>query len=48
MADQKTITFIITRQDGPDSSPYEETFNVPYRKKYERYIWTYGNSKEPY
>jgi succinate dehydrogenase / fumarate reductase iron-sulfur subunit len=32
MAEQKTVTFIITRQDSPDSSPYEETFNVPYRK----------------
>src|SRR5699024_12864179 len=31
MAEQKTVTFIITRQDGPDSAPYEETFNVPYR-----------------
>lgn len=32
MAEQKTVTFIITRQDGPDSNPYEETFHVPYRK----------------
>src|SRR5690625_4786995 len=30
--EQKTVTFIITRQDSPDSAPYEETFNVPYRK----------------
>ena len=29
---QKTVTFIITRQDSPDSEPYEETFEVPYRK----------------
>jgi len=32
MADQKTITFIITRQDSPDSAPYEETFHIPYRQ----------------
>lgn len=32
MAEQKTVTFIITRQDSPDSAPYEETFHVPYRK----------------
>ncbi len=32
MAEQNTVTFIITRQDGPDSAPYEETFHVPYRK----------------
>lgn len=32
MAEKKTVTFIITRQDGPDSAPYEETFHVPYRK----------------
>ena len=28
---QKTITFIIQRQDGPDSKPYTETFEIPYR-----------------
>ncbi|WP_420852764.1 succinate dehydrogenase iron-sulfur subunit [Sporolactobacillus pectinivorans] len=27
----KTIQLIITRQDGPDSTPYKETFAVPYR-----------------
>lgn len=32
MAEQKTVTFIITRQDSPDSSPYKETFKIPYRK----------------
>src|SRR5690625_2845040 len=32
MAEQKTVTFITSRQDGPDSAPYEETFEVPYRK----------------
>src|SRR5690625_3512523 len=32
MAEKETVTFIITRQDGPDSAPYEETFDVPYRK----------------
>ncbi|ASK63033.1 succinate dehydrogenase iron-sulfur subunit [Virgibacillus phasianinus] len=31
MAEQKTVTFIITRQDSPDSAPYEETFDVPYK-----------------
>lgn len=28
---QKTVTFIIQRQDTPDSAPYEETFEIPYR-----------------
>src|SRR5690625_197646 len=32
MAEQKTVTFIITRPDRPDSAPYEETFHVTYRK----------------
>lgn len=32
MAEKSTVTLIITRQDGPDSDPYEETFEVPYRK----------------
>ncbi|WAA11615.1 succinate dehydrogenase iron-sulfur subunit [Fervidibacillus halotolerans] len=27
----KTVTLIITRQDGPDSEPYKETFKIPYR-----------------
>src|SRR5699024_2444349 len=31
VAEEKTITFIITRQDSPESAPYEETFNIPYR-----------------
>lgn len=31
MAEQKTVKFIITRQDSPDSAPYEETFDVPYK-----------------
>lgn len=31
MASEKTVTFIITRQDRPDSKPYEETFKIPYR-----------------
>lgn len=32
MADEnKKIRLIITRQDTPDSNPYEETFEVPYR-----------------
>lgn len=32
MAEAKNITFIITRQDGPDATSYEETFEVPYRQ----------------
>jgi succinate dehydrogenase / fumarate reductase iron-sulfur subunit len=32
MSENNTITFIITRQDSPDSAPYEETFKVPYRE----------------
>ena len=31
MADQKTVKFIITRQDTPDSATYTEEFEVPYR-----------------
>lgn len=27
----KLVTFIITRQDGPDATPYTEEFKVPYR-----------------
>ncbi|WP_164668443.1 succinate dehydrogenase iron-sulfur subunit [Virgibacillus doumboii] len=32
MAEQETVRFIITRQDNPDSDPYEEEFDVPYKK----------------
>ncbi|QGH35243.1 succinate dehydrogenase iron-sulfur subunit [Gracilibacillus salitolerans] len=31
MAEEK-LTLIVTRQDSPDSPPYEETFKVTYRK----------------
>ena len=31
MADQKKVRFIIERQDGPDSSPYKQEFDVDYR-----------------
>ncbi|WP_070121752.1 succinate dehydrogenase iron-sulfur subunit [Bacillus marinisedimentorum] len=31
MSDNKVIRFIITRQDEPESSSYEEEFEVPYR-----------------
>lgn len=31
MAEEKMIKFIITRQDNPDSAPFEETFEIPYR-----------------
>jgi len=30
--DKKTVTFIISRQDGPGATPYEEKFEVPYRQ----------------
>ena len=30
-AENKTVKFIITRQDTPDSTPYEEEFELPYR-----------------
>ncbi|GAB4075041.1 succinate dehydrogenase iron-sulfur subunit [Barrientosiimonas marina] len=32
MAEKSTVTFIVTRQDSPDSSPYKETFEVPYTR----------------
>ncbi|TGB04125.1 succinate dehydrogenase iron-sulfur subunit [Halobacillus salinus] len=32
MSENKTVTFIITRQDHPDEQPYEETFEIPYRE----------------
>ncbi|MDD9147870.1 MULTISPECIES: succinate dehydrogenase iron-sulfur subunit [unclassified Sporolactobacillus] len=28
----KTVRLIIKRQDGPDATPYEEAFDVPYRQ----------------
>ncbi len=31
MAEKKTIRFIITRQDNPNSAPYKEEFDIPYR-----------------
>ena len=31
MAENKTVRFIITRQDTPDSAPYTEEFDLPYR-----------------
>lgn len=31
MSEKKTIRFIITRQDTPDSTPYDEEFEIPYR-----------------
>ncbi|MDX8359374.1 MULTISPECIES: succinate dehydrogenase iron-sulfur subunit [Bacillaceae] len=31
MSEQKVVQFIITRQDEPDSSPYEQEFEIPYR-----------------
>lgn len=31
MSEKKTVTFIISRQDTPDSAPYEETFVLDYR-----------------
>lgn len=32
MSENKTITMIITRQDHPDESSYEEKFEIPYRE----------------
>jgi succinate dehydrogenase / fumarate reductase, iron-sulfur subunit len=31
MSETKTITISITRQDSPESKPYQEEFNIPYR-----------------
>ena len=31
MAETKEVVFIITRQDSPESAPYEEEFAIPYR-----------------
>ena len=31
MSEQKTVSFIVTRQDDVDSDPYQEEFEVPYR-----------------
>ena len=31
MADQKSVTFIITRQNDMNSEPYQEEFEIPYR-----------------
>jgi succinate dehydrogenase / fumarate reductase iron-sulfur subunit len=31
MSENKTVKFIISRQDGPDAAPYQEEFEVPYR-----------------
>ncbi|KHF29758.1 succinate dehydrogenase iron-sulfur subunit [Anoxybacillus sp. BCO1] len=31
MSENKTIRIIVTRQDRPDTAPYEEEFVIPYR-----------------
>ncbi|MGY4689287.1 succinate dehydrogenase iron-sulfur subunit [Salibacterium sp. K-3] len=31
MSEEQTVRFIITRQEGPDSEPYNEEFNLTYR-----------------
>jgi len=31
MSENKKVTFIITRQDNPESQPYEEKFVLDYR-----------------
>ena len=31
MANKSKVTFKITRQDNPNSAPYQEEFEVPYR-----------------
>ena len=42
-AKQKSIKLIIKRQDNQDSKPYEETFEIPYKEKYERNRMFNGN-----
>ncbi|SHE51616.1 succinate dehydrogenase subunit B [Seinonella peptonophila] len=32
MSEQRTIRLIVTRQDDPDSRPYQEEFRIPYRQ----------------
>ncbi|MBM7555033.1 succinate dehydrogenase iron-sulfur subunit [Thalassobacillus pellis] len=32
MSENKTVTFIIERQDSPETAPYEEKFEIPYRE----------------
>ncbi|MRG88378.1 succinate dehydrogenase iron-sulfur subunit [Salinibacillus xinjiangensis] len=32
MSESKTIKVIITRQNGPDAQPFDEEFEIPYRK----------------
>ncbi|GAK09743.1 succinate dehydrogenase iron-sulfur subunit [Geomicrobium sp. JCM 19038] len=32
MSEQKTVRFIVTRQDSPDASPYTEEFEIPHRE----------------
>lgn len=34
---------IIKRQDNQDSKPYEETFEIPYKRKYEHNRMFNGN-----
>lgn len=31
MPENKTVKFIISRQEGPDAAPYQEEFEIPYR-----------------
>ena len=31
MSEKKVVQFIITRQDSPESDPYQEKFELPYR-----------------
>ncbi len=31
MSEKKTVRFIISRQDGPNSAPFQEEFVIPYR-----------------
>ena len=42
-AKTKSIKLIIKRQDNQDSKPYEETFEIPYKRKYERNRMFNGN-----
>ena len=43
MAENKTVRFIITRQDTPDSAPYKRNL-ITVSTKYERYFCINGNS----
>ena len=43
-SETKTVRFIITRQDTPDSAPYDEEFELDIPSEYERHFRFDGNS----